>query len=149
MTKEIWAAVIIAIVQIIVAVAVGWKQINVAKALANPEQNQQKQRKNILEEILKYFAKIPLHIIFPLSAAIIGISYNFIKYGFTIINGVYAIVVLGLLFAQLFAWWIMKSIQTFAKLILKHETRLKCHDLMLSGLTDKPCKEDGICKTEV
>jgi H+/gluconate symporter-like permease len=149
MTKEIWAAVIIAIVQIIVAVAVGWKQISIAKALANPEQNQEKPRTNRLDKILKYFSKSPLHIIFPFVIFFIVASFLVFNFGYDPKILVYLSLAFVVLVAESIVWWTCKVFGIFAGLLLKHEGRLKCHDSMLSGLTVKPCELDGKCKIDV
>lgn len=146
MTKEIWAAVIIAIVQIIVAVAIGWKQISIAKALANPEQNQEKQSTGQLTKILKYFPKIPFHIIIP-SLLFVFVAFTIVaKFGFNIVTGTYIIFMSILIVVQALLWLMTKIIETILSAMRKYEKRFKCHESILFNLTDRPCKEDGTCK---
>jgi len=150
MTKEIWATVIVAIAQIIASALIAWWQVTkTTQATENPEKNQEEHKTNLPDKIFKYLSKTPLHIIAPL-IFYIGITAFFINKQMSMpaILLFVACWTILLLF-QAGVLWILKSISTLAGLILKHEGRLKCHDTMLSGLTDKPCKEDGICKVDV
>lgn len=150
MTKEIWATVIVAIAQIIASILIAWWQITkTTQATENPEKNQEEHKTNLPDKTFKYLSKIPLHIIIPL-IFYIGMTVVFINKQFS----VPAILMfigswMTLLLFQTGVLWILKSISTLAGLLLKHESRLKCHDKMLSSLTNKPCKEDGICKVDV
>lgn len=149
MTKEIWVTVIVAIAQIIVSVLVAWKQISVAKSLANPEQKQEIQSTSLLDKTLKYFSNIPLHIIIPLIVCIVSTARLVDKVGLNVFVLFYVVCWVFLLIIQSVLWWIMKSISFFSGLLLKHEKRLKCHESILFDLTDKPCKDEGKCKFDV
>ena len=150
MTKEIWATVIVAIAQIIASILVAWWQISkTTQATENPEKNHERHKNGLPDKTFKYLSRMPLHIILPFMFYV-GITIFFIHkqlptktilvfIGFWIL----------LLLFQTFLFWVLKVVSFFASLILKHEGRLRCHETMLSGLTDKPCKEDGKCKIDV
>lgn len=150
MTKEIWATVIVAIAQIIASVLIAWWQIvKTTQAAENDEKNQEEHKMNLHNRIFKYLSKKPLHIIIPL-IFYVAITAVFISKQLPITEILIFIACwLFILMLQMIMWWIINAIQLFAKLILKHESRLKCHESILFDLTDKPCKDDGVCKFEV
>jgi len=153
MTKEIWAAVIIAIVQIIVTVLVAWWQIMNAKAIITPEQNQQPHKTNLLDNILKYLSKYPLHILIPLLLNVLLIVYFYIKYNSVLTTTIYVAWTVLTLLSQFFVYSTNKAIDKLMEVVgstinvQKHiMNRLLCHESILFELTDKPCKDDGECK---
>jgi len=153
MTKEIWAAVIIAIVQIIVTVLVAWWQMTNAKAIITPEENQQPHKTNLLDRILKYLSKYPLHIFIPLLLNILLIIYFYIKYNSVLTAPILIVWTVLILLAQLFIYSTNKALDKLIEVVgstidvQKHiMNRLLCHESILFELTDKPCKDDGKCK---
>jgi hypothetical protein len=146
MTKEIWAAVIIAIIQITTSVLIGWWQIKNTKANTNPEQNQLEHKKSLPDNILQYSSKIPVHIIIPLILSIIIYLLLSNKYGFTVFTLLYLIISLVLVAMQTMLWLMSNAIKLLLEAIIRIDKRLKCHESILFDLTDKPCKEDGMCK---
>lgn len=161
MTKEIWAAVIIAIIQIIAMVLVTKWQITSAKALVATVQKEVKPKINLFCRTLTYLDNIPLHILIPLLFNIILTYYINYKYGKTKILIYYIIFYIFILFQQVIIHVVMSYIKNlasdisesfkFIKELLdfqKHNLkRFKCHESILFDLTDKPCK-DGVCKFE-
>ena len=146
MTKEIWAAVIIAITQIAASVLIGWWQIKNAKANTNPEQNQLAHKKGLPDNILKYSSKIPVHILIPLALSIIIYISLSNKYGFNVFTLLYLISSILLVAIQTGLWLMSNAIKLLLEAIIRIDKRLKCHESILFDLTDKPCKEDGMCK---
>jgi len=146
MTKEIWAAVIIAIAQIIVMVLIGWWQINIAKQLAKPEEKQEKHKNNLLDMIAKKLSKYDLHIIIPLLLNIFIITTFIQKNGFNIFIVPIILWAVMSLVLQVIASYLFSIIKTLLDTIKHIMNRLLCHESILFELTDKPCKDDGVCK---
>lgn len=156
MTKEIWAAVIIAITQIIVTVSVAWWQIRSAKAAVNPEEKPTKPKTSRSDKIWRYFSKYPLHILIPLLINIAIILSLLSKNQSKLVILIWTIWTFLSLLHQLLVHFFFYSLFRLSELlgktieIHKHTLkRLECHESILFDLTDKPCKDDGICKFEV
>lgn len=137
MTKEIWAAVIIGIAQIIFSGLIAGKQIKVARELAKPETNHKKPRENLLRKIVLFSEKFKLHITLPLFFNIALMCHGIYKYGFNLaIVSAFSSLVIILLVFQIFMEILLSTISHILR-------RLKCHESILFELTDKPCKESG------
>jgi len=81
MTKEIWAATIISIIQIIAMLLATKWQITSTKALMTPEQNQVIPKTSLLARISKYLVKSNLHIIIPTMIYMYAVIMTFMKQG--------------------------------------------------------------------
>lgn len=146
MTKEIWAAVIIAIAQIIVMVVIGWWQINIAKQLAKPEEKQEKNKNNLLEMIANKLSKYDLHIIIPLILNILIITVFIHKNGVNIFIVPIILWAIISLFIQVIFSYLFSIIKTLLDIIKQIKNILLCHHSILIKLTDKPCKDVSECK---
>lgn len=167
MTNEIWAAVIIAAVQIIHSTLTTMWQITATRANTNPEQKKFAPKKSLLKRIVLYVGGNSLHITIPLLmnvSTMYYIQYNigigvffYIFFGWTIFLVTQQLMMAAIKYTFSFVLDINHSIldliseskkddNDFKKHALK---RLSCHESILFDLTDKPCKLDGECKFEI
>lgn len=148
MTIEIWAAVIIAITQIIVMISIGWWQINIAKQLAKPKEKQETNKEKILEKLTKKLTKFDLHIIVPLLLNVTIITLLIQKNGINIYVAPMIIWTSMSLILQVITNYLFSIIKKLLDVITHIMNRLVCHESILFEIADKPCKDDGKCKFE-
>lgn len=146
MTKEICAAAIIAIIQIIAMVLVTRWQITSTKALMNPEQNQTQPKTSFLLGMLKYVSRYHLFIIVPALSNIYIVVMTFYEYGITTLTIAFTslVIIFAIIMSMFYA--IITMIEKHNKVLSYVSKRLRCHESIIFELTDKPCNEDGACK---